>query len=369
MKQSDAQAYARIRRALWLTELLLSLGFLWMVIAGGLAREARDAALRASAAWPLQVALVAGFFWLAFTLLTFPLDWFRGFRLEHRFGLSTQRPAGWLADHAKQLLLAAGFGLIAVEGLSLFLRLSPERWWAWAAAAGVVWSVLIARLFPTLLIPIFYRQKPLEDARLSRRLQELLERCRTPVRGIFEVNLSRTTKKGNACLCGMGRSRRVLISDTLLTAYPPEEVEVVLAHEVGHHRLRHIGILIGVSSLALLAGCFFVDRLVRISLQPLGLTGLSDPAALPLIALGFLAAELALSPIVHGISRRLEAQADRFALEKTGDRAAFISTMRRLAEQNLAEISPPRWVEWLLYDHPSIARRIQSAEQFEGGRA
>ena len=185
------------------------------------------------------------------------------------------------------------------------------------------------------------------------------------MQGIFELNLSKTTRKANACLCGLGRTRRVLVSDTLLTAYPPEEVEVVLAHELGHHRLRHIGILILVSTAATGVGCFWVDRAIRRLISPLGLTGLDDLSVLPLTALGLFLAGLLLLPLTQGISRFLERQADRFALQQTGNPQAFIATMRRLAGQNLAEIDPPRWVEWLLYDHPSIRKRIALAEQYE----
>jgi STE24 endopeptidase len=235
----------------------------------------------------------------------------------------------------------------------------------WAAILWLAWSVLLTRVAPMWLIPIFYRQRPLADAELRRRLEALVARCRTRVQGIFEVNLSKTTRKANACLCGLGATRRVLVSDTLLSSHPPEEVEVVLAHEVGHHRLNHLWLLIVVSALQIGISCFLVDLAAPIGMARLSLTGLDDLAVLPLLGLGLLLANLALMPGVNAVSRWLEAQADRFALERTGNPQAFIATMHRLAERNLAEMVPPRWAEWLLYDHPPISQRIASAEKFQ----
>lgn len=364
MSGRDPAEYARIRRKLWLVELALSLGLAAAFIASGWAQRVAARVEAWAAPWPLQVAAYAGLLWLATVALFFPLDWLQGYRLEHRFGLSNHTPASWLKDHAKQLALSALFGLIAVESLSLILRLSPERWWLWTAAAWFGWSIVLTRIFPTVLIPLFYRQKPVEDAALTQNLEQFLERCGTPVRGVFEVNLSRTTKKANACLCGMGPSRRVLLSDTLLSGYPPPEIEVVLAHEVGHHRLHHLGISLVVGAAVTAAGCLVVDGAARAALGRLSIAGFTSLAALPVIGLGLALANLVLLPATNGLSRLLERQADRFALEKTRNPGAFMAAMRRLAEQNLAELQPPRWVEWLLYDHPPIAKRLAMAERW-----
>ena len=366
----DPREYARIRRKLWLMELGLSLGLSVAFIASGWAQRLGVRVEAWAVSWPLQAAAYAGLLWFATVLFFFPLDWLRDYRLERRFGLSNHTPVSWLKDHAKQLGLSAFFGLVAVESLSAILRFSPQRWWLWTAAAWFGWSVVITRIFPTWLIPLFYRQKPVEDAALTRSLEQFLERCGTPVHGVFQVNLSRTTKKANACLCGMGPTRRVLLSDTLLSAYPEPEIEVVLAHEVGHHRLHHLGISLVVGAAAMAAACFLVDAAVRVlvdggpffDLAPIG--RLSSLAALPVIGLGLALANLALLPATNGLSRFLEQQADRFALEKTQNPGAFIGAMRRLAEQNLAELQPPRWVEWLLYDHPPIAKRLAMAENW-----
>lgn len=358
-----SKEYARIRRWLWLADEAVSLGLLAGLLISGVAQQVGQWTLTQTPAWPLQVALYAGFLGLVSSVVLFPLESFGGFFLERRFGLTTQTFGGWLVDHGKQLAVGGILGLAMIELLSFFLRARPENWWIWAGFGWMAGSVLLTRVAPVWIIPLFYKQKPMQDLQLKEQLDQLLERCAIPVRGIFEINLSRTTRKANACLCGMGRSRRVLLSDTLLDRYPPEEVQVVLAHEVGHHRGHHIRTLILASGIGIFFSSFLIHRTAGAVMAPLGLAGWSDLAVLPLIGLGFGLTGLVLMPVLNGLSRRLEAQADRFALEKTGNASAFIGAMRRLAEQNLAEIDPPRWVEWLFYDHPAIARRIAMAER------
>jgi len=361
----EARQYAKRKRQLWLADLGVTFALLVGLLVSGWAQAFGQWVSIRVQGWPLQTAVYVGVLWGGLTLIGFPLDWIRGFWLEHRFGLSNQRGRQWAIEYGKTLAVGAILGLILVEGLAGLLQFSPERWWLWAAFAWLGWSVVLARVAPTLLIPIFYRQRPLSNEALRARLEQFLERCSMPVKGIFELNLSRTTKKANACLTGMGKTRRVLVSDTLASKYPAEEVEVVLAHEVGHHRLHHTGILIGVSTIATAVSCFAVHHLLQVTLARLGLLSLADLAVLPLVGLYLLVANLILMPITNGLSRRLEARADRFALEQTGNPNAFIATMQRLGEQNLAETTPPRWVEWLLYDHPAISRRINMAEHFE----
>ena len=358
----QAQRYAQWKRRLWGLDLVLVCGVLvgWMM--SGLSRTAASWVMLHFIPWPMQVAVYGSFLGAILTVVEFPLDGVRSFLLEHRFSLSNQTASQWLVEYAKKLILGGLFGLVGVEALSWLLRAAPKQWWLWAALLWMAWSVVLTRVAPAWLIPIFYRQEPLGDSALQKRLESLLVRCGARVSGIYQLNLSTTTKKANACLCGLGKSRRVLVSDTLLSVYPLEEVEVVLAHEVGHHQLHHIGILLALETVASGVSFFLVDAGVRAWAGGIGIASLLDLAALPAIGLGLVAANLSLMPVTHGISRRLEAQADGFALEKTQNVQAFVNTMRRLSEQNLAEIQPPRWVEWLLYDHPPIAKRIAAAQ-------
>jgi STE24 endopeptidase len=359
-----ARDYSSWKRRLWLADLILTTSLLVILLGTGWARSLEIWIAGRISLWPVQVAAYVGLLGIGMAVVSFPFDWFSSFTLEHRFGLATQRFGQWLCDTLKRLGVGGILGLLAVEGLVALIRWDPRNWWGWAAFVWVGWSMLLTRLAPILLIPIFYRQQPLKDTALRQRLEQLLKRCQVRFREIFEVNLSRTTRKANACLCGLGPTRRVLVSDTLLGTHTAEEIEVVLAHEVGHHRLHHLGLLIAIGAVGTGLGCFIVNQLVQNWLNPLDLRGLSDLAALPLIGLCFLGVGLVGMPVTNGISRWLERQADRFALKLTGHPEAFISTMRRLAEQNLAEIDPPRWAEWLLYDHPPIAKRIALAETY-----
>lgn len=359
-----AKVYARLRRRLWLFDTAFSLALLFGIVAGNLNHKLDLWVVHHVSFWPLQVAVYAGLLGLGMIALTFPLEWTGSFFVEHRFGLSTQTFGQWLWEYMKKLGVGMLMGLLLVEGLAFLLRKTAAAWWIWAALLWMGWSIFLARVAPVWLIPLFYRQKPLADDGLRKRLEALAARCGAHVAGIFEVNLSKSTKKVNACLCGLGATRRVLVSDTLIASYPPEEVEVVLAHEVGHHQLHHIGILIVLEAASTGLSLWWLDRMVRYLLPTLGIQSLGDLAALPVMALGLSCAGLVLMPIVNGISRILEAQADRFALEKSQNPTAFIAAMRRLAQQNLSELSPPRWVEVLLYDHPSIVKRIALAQRY-----
>lgn len=364
---ADPALYAALKRRLWLADLGLTTALFFFLIFSGFAVSWGRWVETRAGPWPLQVALYAGVLWAAAVVAGFPLDWVRGFRLEHRFGLSTQSFGSWLKDHAKGLTLGGLMGLGIAEGLELLLRAAPDPWWIWAAAAWALWSALLTWVFPMLLIPFFYKQTPLGQGVARQKMEALLDKCGTKVSGIFSLNLSRTTRKANAMLCGLGGSRRVLLSDTLLSRFPAEEIATVLAHELGHHRLRHIGIGIALSAAAAALSCFGVDRLGRGWMAELGIAGLADLPALVVLGFGLFLARLLLMPITQGISRRLERQADQFALDKTRNPAAFIAAMRRLAEQNLAEENPPLWAEWLLYDHPPISKRIRLAENWVPG--
>ncbi|MBI1952884.1 MAG: M48 family metallopeptidase [Candidatus Omnitrophica bacterium] len=363
----SAQTYARAKRRAMLWDLVFTCSFLSGILLTPAASTLAGFVTSRFAGWPLQTALYVTALAALFTCFEFPMVYHRSFGLEHRFGLSNLTFGRWLWDYAKQIALGGALGLLVVEALAGLMRFASGAWWLWALAASLAWSALLTWVMPVLLLPIFYRQYPLREGELRQRLTRFLSRRGLRVSGIFEINLSRTTKKANACLCGLGSSRRVLVSDTLVATHTPDEVEVVLAHELGHHRKRHLGVGLAVTAAASGLGFYLADLAIRSWGPSLGIGGLTDLAALPLLAWVLFLAGTGLLPATNGLSRFLEAQADRYALEATGNAPSFISTMRRLGRQNLAELSPPAWVEWLLYDHPSIARRIAMAEGFRNG--
>lgn len=364
--ETASRHYAACKRRYALIAWGLDLAYLWVLPATGLA-QAWAQRLAGWTPWPWAVAVYVTGWVLPWTLALLPLDWARGFRLEHQVGLSRESPARWAWRWLKLQAIGGLLLLGASVMLTGLLRARPADWWWWAAAAWWGWSVVLTQWMPVVLLPLFYRQQLLADAGLGERLVRLAQRCGARVHGVYTIDLSRETAKANAALCGLGATRRVLLTDTLVQAYTPEEIEAVFAHELGHHRLRHLPRLLGVNALAVLASFWAAGQWLPRLLDRFGIPEASSLAALPVV--GFLLSTLGivLTPLQHGCSRRFERAADRFALELTRAPHAFIAAMQKLARQNLAETSPSRWVEWFWYDHPPIAQRIAMAEQFQPG--
>jgi STE24 endopeptidase len=226
----------------------------------------------------------------------------------------------------------------------------------------------MTKLAPVLVMPMFYKFRPLERESLRARLVALSERAGVPVLGVYEWGLGEKTRRANAALVGTGRTRRIIVSDTLLGEYSEDEIEVVMAHELGHHVHRHIRAALVAESALIVAALFAAAAALNASWRGLGLAGPSDVAGLPLLLLTGGTVMLAASPLVNALSRRNERRADLYALEMTGQPAAFISAMKRLAAQNLAEEDPARTVTWLFHTHPPVSQRIEAARQFVGPR-
>jgi len=294
----------------------------------------------------------------------FPFAFYQGHLLEHHYGLSTQSTGRWLADHAKGLVLGTVF---AVAGTSIvFLTLSrwPDKWWLISAGTFAIAMIGLAGLAPVLLMPIFYKFKPLDRPALVERLMALATRARTDIVGVFEWVLSDHTKKANAALAGMGKTRRILLSDTLLADYSEDEIEVILAHELAHHVHRDLWRGIALQAVVLVGGFYAADVVLRASAERLALSGIADPAGLPLLMLVGGLWSFLVMPLANALSRAQERAADRYALATTRNVDAFVTAMRRLAQQNLAEEYPSPIVRWLFHSHPPIRERIDAARAF-----
>jgi STE24 endopeptidase len=307
---------------------------------------------------------------LAFTVLVllqlieFPFSWYLGFALEHRYGLSTQSGAHWLADQVKSAVVGTAL-MIAGTSLVFFnIRWWPEGWWLVSALLFAAAMVGLARLAPVLLLPIFYKFRPLDRPPLVERLMALAAHARTDVVGVFEWVLSGHTRKANAALTGLGQTRRILLSDTLLAEYSDDEIEVVLAHELAHHVHRDLWRGIAVQAMVLLGGFFVAHLVLGGAAEPLGYRSVSDPAALPLLMLTGGSWSFVVLPALNALSRAQERAADRYALETTRNPDAFVSAMKRLSQQNMAEEQPSRLVRLLFYSHPPIRERIDAARAF-----
>lgn len=372
LADAPARQYARLARVLALVMLGLDLAYLWALPSTGMAQRWAFALERAFAgrgglAWPWEALVYVTLLALPWTLLMLPLDWIRGFWLEHRFGLSRERVTQWAWRWGKSQLV----GGVLLAGLAVMLmgilRWNPSGWWLWTAVAWGVWSLVLTQWMPVLLLPLFYRQRPIQDGALIVRLKRLAQDCGPAIRGVYEIDVSRETSKANALLCGLGATRRVVLTDTLTRDFAPPEIEAVFAHELGHHHLRHLPKLLGVGAAMTLAGCWVAARVVPAMLRGFGIASIRSLAALPVVALALGVVGLVWTPWHHGLSRRFERAADRFALEATRSPQPFIAAMRKLQRQNLAEPAPSRWVEWFWYDHPPTPKRVAMAEQYSHG--
>ena len=370
-RQAQAKQYARRRQVLSLVNLAVSAIVVGLLLFTPLGFALRDA-LASTAGWqpvrgwhPLQIGAYLLILFAIAGVLTLPISCYSGFILARRYGISTQTLAGWIWDLVKGIAISLPFEFIAVEFVYALLALTPNTWWIWSGIAVLFVTVLLANLAPVIFLPLFYKLIPLPEGDVRRVALELAARARTRVRGIYTMNMSKRTTAANAMVIGLGNTRRIVVGDTLLDRYALDEIEVVLAHELGHQVHHDIPKLILVEVVTTFGGLFAVSLALHAVVGAVpGYRGLADAATLPLVAAALGLFGLVTLPITNGFSRHVEHQADVYALESTGKSAAFISAMTRLANQNLAELEPAWIVEFLLYNHPSIGRRLAFARAY-----
>jgi len=360
----ETRRYNRIRRWLGIADFAIGFLFLIVLLVTGGSAWLRDQAYRLG----FQNYSLSLFMYLLLLLaiskaLGIGLDYY-GFSLERRFKLSTQRFRSWAWDEVKGFLVGLVLGGVLVEVLYFTIRQWPQHWWmlAWALFMGLF--IILAQLAPVVLFPIFYKFEPLDNEDLRRRLVVLSQRAGTRVRGVYRWKLSEKSKKANAALTGLGATRRIILADTLLDNYTADEIEAVLAHELGHHVHRHILKSIFVQAAITLFGFWAANWTLHYAVDQHMFEELSDFANLPLLALVSVALSFVLMPALNGYSRFNERQADRYAFESIARVEPFISSMNKLAEQNLAERTPSKWVEWFFHSHPAISRRLAEAEDW-----
>jgi STE24 endopeptidase len=364
MNEDKATRYHRLgRRAgifstIWTAIILLALLFL------GASAALRDWA--SNVAGPnetLTVAVYVLVLSIVFDLATLPFSVYRGFLLERRYGLSTETVEHWFADHAKAMVLGLLFSEAGAVFVYFALRNWSEWWWLLAGTAYSLVTIVLVNLAPVLLLPLFFTFKPLQKETLRDRLTALAAKAGTRVMGVYEWTLSDRTKKANAALAGMGNTRRILLSDTLLAEYSDDEIEVILAHELAHHVHRDIWMTVVFDMALTFAGFFAAHRLLQWAVPFFGLHGIADPAGLPVLVLTGGAIGLCVKPLLNAVSRAHERRADSYALQMTKNPSAFITAMKRLGQQNLAEDNPSRLVQAFFYTHPPMKERLSAAQK------
>jgi len=369
-RQQKAKEYARIRHRLLLVDLAIAAAGVLIVLLSGLGTWLRN--ILQPLAWqpipgwfPWQILAYFLILMVSYLIISAPLTYYSGFVLPHRYEISKQSLKGWLFDLFKGLGLSLVFEVFAIELVYVLLATQPQTWWLWVALVLLFFTVIMANLAPILILPLFYKFSPLPEGELTQRLLALADRAKTKVRGVFSMQMSNKTTTANAALMGLGNTRRIVVSDTMLDHFTPDEIEVVLAHELGHHVHHDIWKLIVSQSILTLGGLYLVNLALHWAVDTQHYyPGLADAATIPLILLLTAAFGLIVMPLSNGYSRAIEYQADEYALQATQKVEPFKSAMTRLANQNLSDVEPSPLIEFLLHDHPSIRKRLQHANDF-----
>ena len=371
-RQKKAKEYARISRRLWLVNTSVSVIYTlaWLLFGWSIALRNWLAGhgsllMNPSILVPVFVLIFGGIYFV----LDIPMSYYSGFVLPHRYDQSTQTLKDWITDQVKGMLIGGPIGLVLLELLYFALRATGGLWWLWAVGGLLVFNVLLSNLAPVLIMPIFNKFVPLgeEHQDLAERLLKLAERAHTKVKGVYKFDMSRRTKSANAALTGIGNTRRIVLGDTLINEFTPDEIETVLAHELGHQVHNDIPLLIAVGTLTTLLGFYLVSLTLNWAAGIFHFNGPADIAGLPAFMLVLGAYSLIVMPLENAFSRWRERMADEYALQTTGKKEAFASAFTRLANQNLSEVDPEKWVVFMFYDHPPLNERIKMIESFESG--
>ena len=363
-QEKQAKAYSRIRNKLILIDVVATAIILLLFLLSGASSVLSSFISSRIPSYLVKNAVYVVVAYLGYAIIYLPYSFYSGYILEHKFNLSNLTKRGWLWDYLKGLFLNVIIFVIIMEVIYVILRYLPNSWWLWSGIFWILFSIVLGKLTPVLILPLFYKIKKLENESLVNRLVVLAEKARVTILGVFEMNMSKKTKKANAMFAGLGSTKRIILGDTLLSQFSDDEIEVILAHELGHYTMKHIWQLLFFGSVTTLLGLYLTSYVIRFGVDIFHLQGVSDIAGFPLFALSMATFFMILTPLMNAFSRKLERDADLFALENTGNSDAFISSMNKLAEQNLSDRSPSAVIEFLLYSHPSIAKRVKMAQQF-----
>jgi STE24 endopeptidase len=360
-----AKQYSRAKYSLAIIDTAYLLILLFLFLALGLSRALAEWTSKVTAAGFLDMPLYLLAVLFIYAILDFPLNLYRTFLLEHKFSLSNQKFGGWLLDQLKAGVISYIIILVLLAAFYYLLKRFPAGWWLAVSAFWIFFSLVLARLTPIIIVPLFFKYKRLADENLRQRIIGLAGRMKVKILDVFEIDFSNKTLKANAAFVGIGSTRRVILADTLKDKYNYDEIEVILAHEFSHYRLRHIFKLIAVNAAAAIFVFYLIFKTSGIFLGAFGLPSLSSLAALPVVLIYFVIFAIFTQPFENYFSRRLERNADTLALKATGLKEAFISMMEKLSDQNLSDRKPHPVIKFFFFDHPPTDERILMARNFE----
>ncbi len=360
--QREIKRYQRTKLLIGLANSLIAFSFTVFVLGTGLTVSVEEWARALSSNDYLVLLAFAGILGVAESVLTLPLRWYAGFFLEHKYRLSNQSLGAWLWERTKGLFVGLPLGAVLLITLFYCVRTFGLLWWVPVGGILFFFSVILARLAPVFIFPLFYKFQPLNDGALKERIVALCKQVGVAVKGIFVFNLSKTTKKANAAFTGLGSSKRIILGDTLVANFTDEEIETIFAHELGHYTLNHVWKMILVGTVSTFLGLYFTATLYETSLEWFGFSSLETIAALPLLGLWLSVYSLVTSPLNNMLSRAFENQADAYAVRTSGNKTAFANALHKLGAVNMADKSPHPLVEFLFYSHPSLEKRIRAVE-------
>ncbi|MFA5362979.1 MAG: M48 family metallopeptidase [Candidatus Omnitrophota bacterium] len=358
-----AKKYCVIKYTLSIVHLLYSAGILAVFSFSGAAVTLENI----FAEWILNPYLLLAFYFLTFSaayyLFNFSFIFYRSFILEHQFSLSRQKAGDWFLDQVKGGGIFCVVSLAALEVFFYLLRNAPEAWWWLVSAVWIFFSVILAKAAPVVLVPLFFKCKPMSGEPLRQRILSLAFRMGVPVCDVFEIDLSRKSLKANAAFAGLGKTRRIILADTLKDNFSIDEIEVILAHEFAHYRLGHIVKLLIINSCSIALSFYTLFLLSGPLSVFFRLPSFTSVAVLPVLFLYWMVWGMASAPFENALSRAFERSADKKSLEVTGLKDAFISAMEKLALQNFSDRNPSLFIKLFFFDHPPVDERIAMAKK------
>jgi len=354
----DAKKYNNIKLAVGISKGIASFILILLFVYLGYSSELEKFIRQYSNSSYIVLLLYVFATGLAASVIFFPVNYYTEFYLEHKYNLSNQTFWKWIWEDLKGVLVSAVIGIPLLLLFYYVMVKFGQLWWLPFAIILFLVSVVLARIVPVFILPLFYKISPLEDDDLKSRVEKLAKDAGLKLKAVFRFNMSKNTKKANAAFTGIGKSKRILLGDTLIDNFNNDEIETVLAHEMGHYYHKHIIKNIVLGTVTSFLTLFLISFFYNISLGWFGFSGITQIAALPILSLWGMLIGLVQQPLVNMLSRKFEYQADTYAIRVTNKADDFVNTLEKLNEQNLGDKEPHPFVEWFFYSHPSIKKRV-----------
>ncbi len=361
--QKRAKAYWRYKHTLSLLGLVASVSYLIIIQFTVVSSHLKIIATSISSNFYIAFSIYLLTVSLIYHIVILPLNLYESFILEHKFSLSNQNLLNWVKDDLKKLAISVIFFIILVETLYAIGKNFKGSWWFVSSIVWIIFSIIFTKLFPIFIIPIFYKYNILSNSQVRNRTLHLAKAFNIKVMDVFEIDFSKNTKKANAALVGWGDTMRVILADNLIREFTTEEIEVVVAHEMAHYKLHHIWKLVSIGAIFTVIFFFILSRIAQDIAVRMAASDPFDMSIFPACYLLFILYGIITIPAQNGILRKLEKDADILALKITNLKYAFISLMEKLAKKNMSDENPNALIEFLLYDHPPIAKRIALAKK------